>query len=655
VTLAPGQTVGGYQILEQIGRGGMATVFKAYQTGLSRFVAIKALPAFYAEDPAFRERFQNEATAIARLRHPNILAVFDYGEVEGVPYIVTELATGGTLSTLLGAPLKPAEALDLLRPIAAALDYSHSRGIIHRDIKPSNVLLDEDGKPLLADFGVAYILANTERLTATGFTVGTPAYMAPEQATGGQLSAATDVYALAVVLYEMLTGGVPFSGDSPLTIAIAHMHTPPPPPRTRTPSITEAVQNVVLTGLAKQSGERFQTAGALIAALESAANAQGKPSVADATTIVAPLQGATEPIPTVPPEPKPEPRRRYAMVPQIAAVIVVVGGIAGFVLAGQGGSNSATERAASAVPTPVARIAAVASAPTTQASPVALAPEGVWQVFGGAQRLFNQPSSVAMDAQGSVFVVDTFGHQLWKLSSGGQELARWGSQGNDDGQFRTPSGVAVDQQGNVYIADTSNNRVQTFSADGRYVSQWGGEGNRPGQFAQPYGLAVDAGGSIYVSDTGNNRIQVLSNLGQPVAQWGRQGTGPVQFSGPRGLAVDAQGNVYVADTNNHRIQKLSRDGQSLAMWGGEGDGPAQFRFPQAVALDSQGRIYVADSRNHRVQRLTPQGAYSAAWGSPGSGPGQFSSPQGLAVDQQGVLYVADTDNNRVQRINLGST
>jgi sugar lactone lactonase YvrE/tRNA A-37 threonylcarbamoyl transferase component Bud32 len=653
VTLAPGQTVGGYQILEQIGRGGMATVFKAYQTGLQRFVAIKALPAFYAEDPAFRERFQNEAMAIARLRHPNILAVFDYGEVEGVPYIVTELATGGTLAALLGAPLNPTEALNLLRPIAAALDYSHSRGIIHRDIKPSNVLLDEDGKPLLADFGVAYILANTERLTATGFTVGTPAYMAPEQATGGQLSAATDVYALAVMLYEMLTGAVPFSGDSPLTIAIAHMHTPPPPPRTRTPSITDAVQNVVLTGLAKQSAERFQTAGALVAALESAANAQDTPSVADATTIAAPLQGATEPMPTVPPEP--ESRRRYAMVPQIAVVVLIATSIAGFVLAGRDGSDAATGRTPTAVPAPLASVPAVVAAPTAPASSVALAPEGVWQVFGGAQRFFNQPSSVAMDALGSVFVLDTFGHQLWKLSSGGQELARWGSQGSDAGQFRTPSGVAVDRQGNVYVADTSNNRVQIFAADGRFVAQWGGEGNRPGQFAQPYGLAVDAGGSIYVSDTGNNRIQVLSNLGQPVAQWGRQGTGPVQFSGPRGLAVDAQGNVYVADTNNHRIQKLSRDGQSLAMWGGEGDGPAQFRFPQAVALDTQGRIYVADSRNHRVQRLTPQGAYSAAWGSPGSAPGQFASPQGLTVDQQGVLYVADTDNNRVQRINLGST
>jgi serine/threonine protein kinase len=387
VTLAPGQTVGGYQILEQIGRGGMATVFKAYQTGLSRFVAIKVLPAFYAEDRAFRERFQNEAMAIARLRHPNILAVFDYGEVDGVPYIVTELVTGGTLSALLGTPLTPAQALNLLQPIAAALDYSHARGIIHRDIKPSNVLLDEDGRPVLADYGVAYILANTERLTATGFTVGTPAYMAPEQATGGQLSAATDVYALAVVLYEMLTGGVPFSGDSPLTVAIAHMHTPPPPPRTRTPSISEAVEHVVLTGLAKQSAERFQTAGALVAALESAATAQDTPSIAEATTIVAPLQGATEPMPMVPPEP----RRKYPMVPWIAAVVVIVSSIAGFVLAGRETSDSATIAAPTTGPRTIAPATVVSVvAGAAAASPISLAAEGVWQVFGPVQRSFSQ-------------------------------------------------------------------------------------------------------------------------------------------------------------------------------------------------------------------------------------------------------------------------
>jgi serine/threonine-protein kinase len=642
VTLAPGQTVGGYQIIEQIGRGGMATVFKAYQMRLARSVAIKVLPASYAEDRSFRERFHNEATAIARLRHPNILAVYDYGEHDGVPYIVTELVSGGTLSSLLGAPLSPSEAANLLRPIAAALDYSHSRGIIHRDIKPSNVLIDEDDRLVLADFGVAYMLANTERLTGTGLAVGTPSYMAPEQAAGGQLGAATDVYALTVVLYEMLTGSVPFRGDTPLSIAIAHMHTPPPLPRERQPSITEAVQNVVLTGLAKDPGERFQTAGALVAALDSAVQ-----TPVGETTIVAPaVKSGRDMAPTTQ---MPAPRKAR-INPLIAIPVVIVFAVAGFLLASR--RDAEPSRSPATLAPVVAPPVPSAAFSTPAGSPIARAPAGVWQVFGG---VFNQPASVAVGAAGSVHVADTYGHQIRTLGPSGQELGRWGAQGTDPGQFRTPFGVAVAPNGTVYVADTTNHRIQALGADGRFIAQWGGEGNRPGQFEQPHGLAVDASGTLYVADTGNERIQVLSAQGQPVAQWGRQGTAPAQFNSPHGVAVDAQGNVYVADTNNHRIQKLARDGQSLAIWGGEGDGPGQFRFPQGVALDSQQNVYVTDSRNHRVQRLTPQGAYSAAWGSPGSAPGQFNSPQGVAIDAQGVLYVADTDNNRLQRINLAGT
>jgi DNA-binding beta-propeller fold protein YncE len=657
VTLAPGQTVGGYQIVEQIGRGGMATVFKAYQTSLSRFVAIKVLPALYAEDRSFRDRFQNEATAIARLRHPNILAVYDYGEHDGVPYIVTELVSGGTLQSRLGKPLSPIEALDILRPIASALDYSHSRGIIHRDVKPSNVLLDEDGRPVLADFGVAYMLASTARLTGTGLAVGTPAYMAPEQAAGGQLGAATDIYALTVVLYEMLTGEVPFHGDTPLSVAVAHMHTPPPLPRERQPSISEAVQNVVLTGLAKTPGQRFPAAGALVTALDAAAHAPAYVP-AGTTTIVAPLVGrggsARDMAPTTPmpidQTVSAPPKVRMNLI--IAIPVLILLAVAGFVLATRRDGEPAPPTATSApVVAPLASVAP-AVAPASAGSPVASAPAGVWQVFGGS---LNQPSAVAVDILG-VYVADTYGHQIRKLAPSGQEVSRWGSQGTDPGQFRTPFGLNTDRQGIVYVADTSNHRIQALGFDGRFITQWGGEGNRAGQFEQPHGVAVDRSGMVlYVSDTGNDRIQVFTARGEPVAQWGRQGTGPAQFNSPRGLAVDAQGNVYVADTNNHRIQKLSRDGQSLAIWGGEGDAPGQFRFPEAVALDSRESIYVADSRNHRVQRLTPQGAYSSAWGGRGTAPGEFNSPSGVAIDAQGVLYVADTDNNRLQRINLAGT
>ncbi len=297
MVVATGQNLGNYRVIEQIGRGGMATVYRAFQPALSREVAIKVLPGFFAEDASFVERFRREAIAVANLRHPNILAVYDYGEQDDTAYIVTELAEGGTLADLLGAPLSVARAVALLRPVAAALDHAHTAGVIHRDVKPSNVLLRKDGTPVLSDFGLARIFDHSQRLTATGMAVGTPEYMAPEQAKENDVGPACDVYALAVVLYEMLTGSVPYSAETPLAVILAHMHNPLPLPREKNPSIGEPVQNVLLKGLAKRPEDRYTSAGALIDALVDAGPSEpaAAPSVGAPPVVEAP--------PNLPPPP----------------------------------------------------------------------------------------------------------------------------------------------------------------------------------------------------------------------------------------------------------------------------------------------------------------------------------------------------------------
>ena len=168
MSVRPGMRIGQYQISERIGRGGMATVYRAYHADLDREVAIKVLPEFFAEDPEYRQRFQHEARAVARLKHPNILEVFDYGNQDGVAYIVMELADGGTLAESLGSPMRLEDGLAILEPLAAALDYAHSRGILHRDIKPANIFLREDRTPVLADFGLSRMAGSSPRLTASG-------------------------------------------------------------------------------------------------------------------------------------------------------------------------------------------------------------------------------------------------------------------------------------------------------------------------------------------------------------------------------------------------------------------------------------------------------------------------------------------------------
>jgi len=265
-----GQPLGQYQIVEQIGKGGMATVFKAYQPGLDRYVAVKVLPAYYAHEEGFSERFVREAKAIARLDHPNILPVYDFGQTDGLSYIVMKYVAAGTLKARLGQPMPPEEALEILRQIAAALDHAHAQGILHRDVKPGNILIDEKGWVYLSDFGLAKMVEGSVQLTGSGVGVGTPAYMSPEQGQGLAVDGSTDVYSFGVVLYEMLTGRVPYEAETPMAVVVKHITSPLPLPRSINPTISESVERVILKALAKDPDDRFARAGELVDAFETA-------------------------------------------------------------------------------------------------------------------------------------------------------------------------------------------------------------------------------------------------------------------------------------------------------------------------------------------------------------------------------------------------
>jgi tRNA A-37 threonylcarbamoyl transferase component Bud32 len=302
MTLAAGTAIGPYRILEQVGRGGMATVYKAHHAALARNVAIKVLPTHLADDDVFRERFRAEAVTIAKLRHPNILAVYDYGNESGLYYIVTEFVDGGTLADQLGKPLPVDYVVRMLGPVASALDYAHAREVVHRDIKPSNVLVARDGNVIVSDFGLARMLEGSlPRLTQTGALVGTPEYMAPEQAAGESAGPAADRYALAVVAYEMLVGAVPYSADTPLATLLAHLHKPLPLPRERNPQLSTAIEEVLLRGLAKDPKDRYGTAADLVKAIDAATRQPSGAPMSDPRAF-APTIPAAHP-PTVVPRP----------------------------------------------------------------------------------------------------------------------------------------------------------------------------------------------------------------------------------------------------------------------------------------------------------------------------------------------------------------
>jgi tRNA A-37 threonylcarbamoyl transferase component Bud32 len=268
-----GETIGPYRLVEQLGQGGMATIYKAYHAALDRYVAIKALHPALLEDAGFLARFQREAHLVARLEHPNIIPIYDFSEHEGRPYLVMKYIKGQTLKAYLaGQRLELKEVLRIIEAVGAALAYAHQQNVLHRDIKPSNVLLTDDGQIYLADFGLARIAAGSSSTMSGDMLIGTPQYISPEQASSrSDLDARTDIYSLGVMLYEMVVGQVPFSSDTPFSVIHDHIYTPLPMPRKIRPEVPEAVERVLLKALAKDRQDRYQSVAEMVSAFRAAA------------------------------------------------------------------------------------------------------------------------------------------------------------------------------------------------------------------------------------------------------------------------------------------------------------------------------------------------------------------------------------------------
>jgi len=348
-----GKTISHYQILEQLGEGGMATVFKAYDTNLEREVAIKIIrrEAFPPEQSdQLLKRFEREAKSLARMSHPNIVKVLDYGEYGNSPYLVLEYLPGGTLKDKLGKPMPWQEAARLLLPIAEALDYAHSQNIIHRDVKPANILLTQRGQPMLSDFGIAKLLesGDAQTLTGTGMGIGTPEYMAPEQ-WSGKVSSQTDIYALGVVFYELVTGHKPYTADTPAEILLKQATEPLPRPMSFVPGLPEDVEKVLEKAMAKNPADRYVTMQAFAQALEDLLGRKAEvqqttlnqPGTAPKPTTLEVETTRVNRLPDLPPatliKPSEKPHRARLVISWklwvAAAVIVVLVGI-GVVLGG---------------------------------------------------------------------------------------------------------------------------------------------------------------------------------------------------------------------------------------------------------------------------------------------------------------------------------
>ena len=324
--IAAGTVIDGrYRVLAKLGSGGMADVYLAQDELLGRQVAVKVLQDRFAGDQEFVERFRREASAAASLSHPNVVAIFDRGSWDGTYYIAMEYLPGKTLKEVIReqGPMPPGEAIEIAIQVLRAAAYAHRHGVIHRDLKPHNIILAEEGRVVVTDFGIARAASDGE-ITQAGSIMGTAQYLSPEQAEGGRVSEASDIYAVGILLYELLTGTVPFQGESAVAVALQHLSAPPKRPSLLNPAVPPELDRIVLKALAKDPAQRFPTAEAFIAALSSLNQNGALPPPLD--------QQPTEAIPALPPAEEREGGGRRWWVALLVAALAAGGAVAGLLL-----------------------------------------------------------------------------------------------------------------------------------------------------------------------------------------------------------------------------------------------------------------------------------------------------------------------------------
>ncbi len=305
--------IGRYQIKSELGRGGMATVYRAYDPSFDREVAIKVLPREMLHDEQFRSRFEREIKMVAGLEHPAIVPVYDVGNEDGQPYFVMRLMTGGSLTGLIAKGKVPLEeTATIVSKIAQGLSYAHKKGIIHRDLKPDNILFDDNGDPFISDFGVARLAESTSNLTGSG-VIGTPAYMSPEQAQGIEIDSRSDVYGLGVIVYQMLSGQQPYSADTPMGVVIKHITEPVPDILSMIPTLPAGVDKIIKSALAKDKDKRYASAVELAKALNLLAFGN------EGSFTSSPTKTGLRPVPSTPSS-----RRQTGLVAAGVVVLVVI-------------------------------------------------------------------------------------------------------------------------------------------------------------------------------------------------------------------------------------------------------------------------------------------------------------------------------------------
>lgn len=659
-----GSQFGPYRLLRLLGRGGMGEVYEAEDTRKHRSVALKLIAPVLSGNPAFRTRMQREADAAGRLTEPHVVPIHDYGEIDGQMFVEMRLIDGNDLGMELQrlGPLTPARAVAVIEQVAAALDAAHAGGITHRDIKPANILLTRDNFAYLVDFGIARAAADPG-LTQTGMALGTYNYMAPERFSGGEVDYRADIYSLACVLSECLSGQPPYRSETIERLIASHLMEPAPrPSQLRPGQVPIGLDQVIARGMAKNPRERYSSAGDLARAAHDALTTAEQHQAAmivqqgDVATrmasavsnssggVVSPATGyrqqpvnheqrgyepnsydqplehtqmrpaltgwrdrpAQQPStagPEFSAEAKNRGDRRWLVPAAAAAALLVAVGVGGYAVTHRSDTSHGSTATASANG------------------------QSVLPLDGLSFRL--SPGGLALDSSGNVYVTNQSMYgRVVKLAPGSNKPEMLPFTG-----LYEPQGVAVDRAGAVYVTDF-NNRVLKLDPDSHVQSELPFTG-----LNYPEGLVVDNDGSVYVADRGNNRVVKLPA--------GTDAQVVLPFAGlhnPDDVAVDSSGNVYVTDTDNDRVVRLAAGSNTQSVLPFTG-----LDAPWGVTVDGAGNVFVTNHDSHTVVKLTAGANTQTKL--PFTG---LNTPLQVVVGSDGALYVADRGNNRVVKL-VGGT